>query len=51
VIQLTEPGTYVVSDPMTGWSDESMRFATLSEAEAWIAASDDPGGYSWRYEE
>lgn len=41
--------TYVVYDTDTGWSDESMRFATLDEATHYIAMHD--GLYAIRHEE
>lgn len=42
---------YVVANTETGWSDESMRFATKAEALDYIHDQDEPWLYAYRYEE
>jgi hypothetical protein len=41
---------YVVYNKDTGWSDESMRFATREDAQDWISNVEDLDAYAIRYE-
>ena len=41
---------YVVFNLLTGYSDESMRFATDFEATEWIKVQDFPDDFMIRYE-
>lgn len=41
---------FVVSNTETGWSDESMRFATEDEAQAYIDEQPQPELFTYREE-
>lgn len=45
-----DDATYVVSSHSTGWSDESMRFGTEEEAQAFIDEQPEPWDYTYRKE-
>lgn len=42
---------YVAFNNETGWSDDSMRFATRADMLAWFAEQDDPDAFSYRVED
>jgi len=46
-----EDAVYVVFNTETGWSDESMRFATRDEAHEFIDAQAEPWLYAYRVED